>query len=608
MVKVSEAGPVAGSAPLGQRGRPRLWRWLGGAVIVAVVLVGASFGYSRFLAPAPQVAAPQTVPVRRGTITSSVSTTGTVAPLSQAKLTFRASGRVASVSVKVGDTVAKDQSLATLDTTDLALAVSQQKAALSTAQAKLTNLKTGSRTEDVTAAQVQLDAAKSKLDLVLAGGRVEDIASAKAGVAGAQAKLSQLKNSPLPADLKAAEQGVSAAQAALAKSQADLTTLRNGSTAEEIHGGELAVAQAKSSLWSAQISRDGTCARSGFQCDSANASVASSQTALEIAQNSLAKLKLPAKPAEINSAEKAVVSAQSQLASAQSKLEQVKAGSTAEDIAAQQAAVTQAEQSLILKQKPYTDADIQAQRQVVAQAEANLATKKLPNTDADLQSAQAGVDQAQAALDLANYNLANAALLAPFTGVVNTVGYNLGEQTGSSASIVVVDPKDIRLDVNVDETDIAKIAVGQKADVTFDAIQGKDFAGTVTAIAPTAVVNSGVATYSVSIGIPEPGIIRPGMTGNANVVYGEQTNALMVPNRAIRSQGKSRVVEVLLADGQRETRPVTIGMQNDQMTEVTEGVTEGDQLVIAATTSQVPRVGGGPPQPAAQPKPAAGGS
>jgi len=66
-------------------------------------------------------------------------------------------------------------------------------------------------------------------------------------------------------------------------------------------------------------------------------------------------------------------------------------------------------------------------------------------------------------------------------------------------------------------------------------------------------------------------------------------NVLLVPSRAIRSQGRSRVVEVMV-DGKRETRTVSAGMSNDQSTEVTDGLREGDLVVIPATTTAAPRV------------------
>lgn len=572
---------------------PRRARWTVVAALVLLVAGAGYLAYQQLLAPPATAAAFQTSVVRRGTLTSTVGSTGTVAALTQARLSFSGSGSVAEVKVKAGDAVTKGQDLASLDTTSLALQVSQARSQLSSAEANLAKLKAGSTAQDVNAAKVALDAAKAKLDLMLAGGRPEEIASAKASLDSARANLSKLKASPTDADLKAAEQGVAAAQASLQQAQNSLATLEAGATPEEIRNAELDVERAKNGLWSAQLSRDGTCGSERvqqYQCDSANASVAAAETGVAVAKNNLAKLMAPAKPEDVTAAERSVASAQAQLQSAQAKLEQAKAGATAEELAAAQAAVTQAEQALTLKQEPYTDADLAAQRQAVAQAEANLATKQTPYAEAELLSAQASVDQAKAAIALAEYNLANATLKAPFDGVIAAVGINVGEAPASPA-ITLVDPNDVRLDVTVDEADIAKVQAGQKATITFDSIAGKEFQGQVTGVAPSATITSGVATYQVAISIAEPGTIRPGMTGNASIVYGEQQNALLVPNRALKTQGRSRVVEVLV-DDQKQTREVKVGVSNDQWTEITEGLAEGDQVVISGTTAAQPRGGG----------------
>ncbi len=140
---------------------------------------------------------------------------------------------------------------------------------------------------------------------------------------------------------------------------------------------------------------------------------------------------------------------------------------------------------------------------------------------------------------------------------------------------------------------MSRVGVNQKASVTFDAIPGQSFTGKVIAVAPNATMQSGVATYLVSISIPEPGPVKPGMTGNASIVYGEQANALVVPNRAIHTQGRARAVDVLVG-GVKQTRPVTVGISNDQFSEITQGLAEGDQVVISGTSAAQPRVGGGP--------------
>ena len=600
------------------------------ALVLLLVVAGVGYVASGRLSQPPPAVAQRTAAVTRGTLVSTVSATGTVAALAQSRLAFGTSGRVVEVLVKQGDAVKKDAPLARLDVAELTLQLTQQKASLASAEAKLANMKAGSRTEEIRASQLQLDAAKAKLAAMEAGGRAEDVATARASLESARAKLNQLM-SPNEADLKAAEQSVAAATSSLQTAQNNLDKLRNGATADEIRAAEFAIEQAKNSLWSQQISRDGTCGRDpdNYQCKSADAGLASAESSVTKAQVELEVLKAPAKAEDVLAAEKALASAQAQLEAANLKLQQLKSP-TAADVAAAQSAVTQAEQSLALKVKPYTEADLQAQRQAVASAEASLVAKMAPYTDADLISAQASVEQAKVQVALAQRNLDNATLVAPFDGVVGAVGFNVGEASGS-ATITLVDPKNVRLDVTVDESDIAKVEAGQKANVTFDAIANRPFAGTVTGVAPVATVQSGVSIYSVSIALPKPGPVKPGMTGNANIVFGEKVDALIVPNRAVRTQGRDRVVDVVVGglpeaspvagspaakpggtpgarpDGatgatggnvavlastvpasaklQIETRVVKVGLPNDQMTEITEGLNEGEVVLIPTTTS-----------------------
>lgn len=585
----------------GRASRGRSFRSLPKPVRVAAAIVAVGLfvslgyvGYTRAFATPVKVATPATFAVKRDTLTTTVSTSGTVAALSQAKVAFTSAGRVDEVNVKIGDTVTKGQALAKLSTTDLALTVSQQKAALSSAQAKLAALKDGSRAEDIAAAKAQVDAANAKLAAMQAGGRAEDVTSAQAGITSARAKLAQLTAPATDSDVKAAEQTVVAAQASVQTAQTALDKLKAGSVSEDVKAAQLALEQAKDSLWANQISRDATCGRDkGTQCQAADASVAASEVGVQTAQNSLAKVLKPATAQDVSSAQKNLDSAKASLAAASAKLAQTKAGSNSNDILAAQASLTQAEQALALKLKPNTDADIQAQKQAIAAAEASLAKLVQPNTASDLAQAQAAVDQAQAALDSAQYALSNGTLDSPFDGVVNAVGYNVGEAAGSS-NIAVVNPKDVRLDVNVGESDIARLQVGQPAAITFDAISGQTFVGQVTGIAPNATISSGVATYTVSVGITDPGVVKPGMTGNAVITTSKQDNVLVVPNKTISTQGQTKVVKVLAGD-QVLTRPVTIGLSGDTYTEVKSGLVEGDKVVVVTTTTAASsnRAGGG---------------
>jgi HlyD family secretion protein len=162
--------------------------------------------------------------------------------------------------------------------------------------------------------------------------------------------------------------------------------------------------------------------------------------------------------------------------------------------------------------------------------------------------------------------------------------------------MTLVDPRDVRVDVTVDETDVARVAVGKSASVSFDAIQGRPFRGKVISIAPSGTLTQGVVTYPVSISLDTRDQVLPaGLTASATITIDEKDDVLVVPNRAVRRQGRDQVVEVLGEDGTRSTRPVKTGVQNDQLVEIADGVQEGERVLIAGTTTRAPAVGGSGP-------------
>ena len=159
--------------------------------------------------------------------------------------------------------------------------------------------------------------------------------------------------------------------------------------------------------------------------------------------------------------------------------------------------------------------------------------------------------------------------------------------------MTLVDPSQVRVDVTVDETDVAKIAVGKNATITFDALPDRPFRGKVLAISPTGTLTQGVVSYPVSLSIDARNQVLPaGMTASTTITIDEKNDVLIVPNRAVRRQGREQVVEVMGEDGKPATRPVRTGVQNDTLVEITDGLNEGDQVLIQGTTTRQPSLGG----------------
>lgn len=226
-------------------------------------------------------------------------------------------------------------------------------------------------------------------------------------------------------------------------------------------------------------------------------------------------------------------------------------------------------------------------------AQSNYAKATSGSTALDLAVLANNVKLSEIQVETAKRNLANATLIAPIDGVVSTVAANPGEPIGNSAVMVnIINLQALRVDASVDETDMVKLSIGQSVTVTLDSLAGLALPGTVTAIAPNATIQSGVMTYLVqtTLGLIDPRL-RSGLTATANVTVQRKDNVVMVPNRAIRVSKNVRTV-LVREDGATKEKQVTVGMSNDQFTEITAGLNEGEQVIIVTTATNQPLAGG----------------
>ena len=237
---------------------------------------------------------------------------------------------------------------------------------------------------------------------------------------------------------------------------------------------------------------------------------------------------------------------------------------------------------------------------------------------------------------------------APFAGFVTSVSVEGGQEVKKGAvAVQIADPEKFEVRVLVGERDIASMAVGGLGTVSVDSMTGIALPGRITAIAPTATIQQGVVNYQVTVevlsnrtapgqisgngtgstppalgsggtatprfqGSQTPGtsgnqsgqgrtglfsgngqfaqsqaaVLRQGLSVTVSLVTAQKTNVLMVPNRAIvRQQGKTYVnLEQAGTTATTKQLAVTTGITNSQYTEVTEGVAEGDTVVLPATT------------------------
>lgn len=229
-----------------------------------------------------------------------------------------------------------------------------------------------------------------------------------------------------------------------------------------------------------------------------------------------------------------------------------------------------------------TDSQVKQATASVEQARSQLAKLTNPSPN-DVQASQSNVDQARAARDLAKAQVDNAIIRSPFDGIVTHVDFDLGSFAAAGRVVLgVADISELRIKLNIDETDIARVSPGQAVAITLDAYPDLNINAQVADVASTATIVQGVVNYVVTVAL-KPGEVplKIGMTADANIVVAQKDNVLLVPNRAIRASNSKRLVTVERPGGKTEDREVKLGLSNDQDTEVTSGLSEGERVVIS---------------------------
>jgi len=179
-----------------------------------------------------------------------------------------------------------------------------------------------------------------------------------------------------------------------------------------------------------------------------------------------------------------------------------------------------------------------SERALAAAIDSSLAQLRVQ--EAALKSARAQVDQKTAALAQAQTNLNYTTIRAPVDGVVVSRAVDMGQTVAASLQAptlftIAQDLTKMQVETSVDEADIGRIKLEDRATFTVDAFPGQTFSGVVTQIRKAAQIVQNVVTYTVVISVDNPGgRLLPGMTANVKLVYAEKSEVLKVPNAALR--------------------------------------------------------------------------
>lgn len=256
--------------------------------------------------------------------------------------------------------------------------------------------------------------------------------------------------------------------------------------------------------------------------------------------------------------------------------ENTKAGATSAEIATAQERVNEAQaqlDSLLSKPDPI---DLQLARNSLSQRESSLAT------------AQHKLADAQEALN--SYTV-----IAPFDGVIVALPLDVASDASPSSPVATLMTSQKVVTVPLNEVDASKVKNGQKATLTFDAIDGLSLTGEVILLDPIGTVSQGVVNYSVHVAFDaEDERIKSGMSASVSIITEVKADVLAVPNAAIKTQNETSYVETFNTSDipaasstsqfftTKETPNriiIQTGTANDEYTEITSGLKEGDRIV-----------------------------
>jgi len=219
-------------------------------------------------------------------------------------------------------------------------------------------------------------------------------------------------------------------------------------------------------------------------------------------------------------------------------------------------------------------------------------------TDLEKRSYQLSISQAQASVTDIESSISDCTVKAPFDGSIAKMNVSVGDETTSSTSMATIISSHSMAQLTFNEVDVAKIKVGQKSTLTFDAIDDLSLTGTVADVDTMGTVSSGVVSYNVTIAFDtEDSRIKPGMSVTANIILENKSDVVVVPNTAIKTSGDISYVEVFennskAVDGaviESSTVPtkkeIVAGLSDDTNTEITSGLVVGD-IIITKTTKE----------------------
>jgi HlyD family secretion protein len=515
---------------------------------------------------------PPTVRVERTSVTTAVSSSGSLTAVTSQNLGFLKGGQLKTVDVKVGQKVTAGQVLATVDDTQLRHVLEQQQGQLASQQAalnRIVNATTVTGAENTTnqAGEI-LDATQDQASATV---DADDVAVERARK---QLDFDEDASDDIDDQLDQAENACDASGGTPSSSSIDTSGLLSGilGQSDSDGDGDDDSAKERKKRLEAALKAAGSLAGSLVSSSASSSNPACMQVAtLQSAQTQ---------------ADRQVVASRTALEQAEARRDVDEASSRVQVENARQGVVT-AQNNL---ESAQTDRPslIAQQRGLVAVSQAAVASAQKDVDDTVLRATADGT--------IAALNGAVGEVLAPSAGTTplapGSTGAIPGADTPTSPAagtvsrpggtqFLVLDNVDtFEVVVPFEESDAVRVSPNQRVDVRFDAVPDLTLPGNVVAVSPSASALSGVISYYVTVGLSQSDPrLRNGQTAQASVVTSELRDVLAVPNTAIRRQGGRTQVTVQRFDGQQVV-DITPGVVGDTYTQVLSGLSAGDEVVV----------------------------
>ena len=496
--------------------------------------------------------------VSYGTVIKEVSETGAVKISEEVNLSFRNSGRIEKIYVKVGDKVELGQELAKLDTSQLYIELTEAQAILEVAEADYNKLLAGSSAEEVKVAETEvlnaeivLDNAKQSLEDIKADAE-EDLNQAYENALDvlddAYLKLYNAYN--VVDDIRRTYFSSRDQTSLIVKENSDkiknaLNSVKvyiDEAKADALHEDiDIAIFETKDALSDTKQAleavrdaaetityRDTVSSSDKTSLDNQKTYINTVYTDLVAAQQNISLTKIT-NETNTNTAEASVSTAGAKLQKAQDELDLKKAGPTQENI--------------------------------------------------DLYSAK--IKQAQAKVSLLYNKINEAVLKSPIQGQITEINKREGETVQTTDSVISFLPEGpFQVEVDIYEEDIVDVKVDNFVRISLPAFPDEVLEGRVISIDPAEKLIDGVVYYEVNIIFStEKENIKPGMTADVVLETDKKENVLIVARVALRKINGEKIVRVF-KKGKAEERKIEIGLEGDEYVEVISGLVEGDEVII----------------------------